>query len=305
MVNSAVADPPKEAEKSENKGPNKGGTRASQILEQMSRFEDEIKIIKDRWETYERAGKEALSALLDMGEKLAVVRKWLDERNDALPKERGIAWEQWCKKNLPFGKRQADRYRRIYRNKGKIKFTENERVSVRAVLSMIDGSAGGGTGRLRPVGKGKSDIKSKIEAGPTGSVSAGTTGHQIRLTWRDDEIGKSLSKKGEKAVAPDETDMLATACAKLFGFTLNSKHGDLGRRVCDVIRQLPSAPQDADALEAVIQRMEFALIGPANIGGNGNLGATGPTGATGQMGLSAPTGMTSRQLVGAGEQAAG
>lgn len=115
---------------------------------------------------------------------------------------------------------------------------------------MIGGSDGGKTRALQPVGKGKGVIKSKIEAGPTGGVSAGAKGHQIRLTWRDDEIGKSLCNKGKKAVTPDDSDMLATACARLFSFTLNSKHGELGKRVCDVIGRLPSAPQDAAGCNA-------------------------------------------------------
>ena len=281
----------------------------------MSQFESEIKFIKQCWETYERAGEEALHAIIDMGEKLTVVRNWIFDKNDALPREQGIAWEKWCKKNLPFGKRQADRYRSIFKNKTRIKFTEKENVSVRAAVTMIIGKPGSNATGFECVVKGKSDIKPKIEAVSTGAVSSATTGHQLRLTWRDDEVGKMLyknavdaknAKKAKKetkikaAVAPDEIDMLATACAQLFGFALNKRHGGLGKRICDVIRQLPSAPQDAEALEALVQRMEFALIGTATAVGNGTHTGTGATGVTGPMGMPTPTGMTSGQLVGAG-----
>ncbi len=283
MTNSDATDPEKSTPKSENKKSNNTGTRASQLVKKME-FREQIDAIRKEWKQYEESGKKALEALKAIGGYLNEVHEWLDDYNDTTSKERGIAWEDWCKTNLPFGKRQANRYIRIWENRKKLKFSENETVSVRAALCMISGSGGGKTKALRSVGKGKSNIKSKIEAGPTGGVSAGATGHQIRLTWRDDEMGKSLCRKGEKAVAPDESDMLATACARLFSFTLNSKNGELGKRVCNVIGRLPSAPRDAAALAATIQRMESALMAPANIGGPGIPGETGLTGLTGPMG---------------------
>lgn len=273
-----------------------------EILKNMSQFEGEIKSIKKCWETYTRAGDEALHAIIGMGEKLTVVRDWIFDKNNALPKDHGIAWEKWCKKNLPFGKRQADRYRSIFRNKSKIKFSEKESVSVRAAVTMITEQSGDGTTSFQCVVKGKSDIKPKIEAASTGKVSAAAAGHQLRLTWRDDEVGKMLyknaldaknAKKAKKppntkaAIAPDEVDMLATACAQLFGFALNKRHGGLGKRICDVIRQLPSGPQNAEALEALVQRMEFAMVGAPNTAGNGAQRGTGSTGADGDTNTNA------------------
>ena len=174
MATSAIADPSEVEAKSENDGSNKSGTRAShqKILKNMSQFESEIKFIKQCWETYERAGEEALHAIIDMGEKLTVVRNGIFDKNDALPREQGIAWEKWCKKNLPFGKRQADRYRSIFRNKSKIKFTEKENVSVRAAVTMITGGSGSSMTSFQCVVKGESHIKPKIEAASTGKVSA-------------------------------------------------------------------------------------------------------------------------------------
>ncbi len=214
---------------------------------------------------------------------LATVHKWLDGRNGESPQDRRVAWEQWCQDNLPFGRRQANRYIRIWQHKDKIKFTEDEKVSVRAALVMIEGGktgaktggkAGGKKG-LKSVVRGKGPLKARIEAGPTGGVTGGRKSHRIRLTWRDDEVGEYLHKQGEKEVSSEVGETLAGACARLFGLALDKANGQLGRQICLAIRSLPKAPYNTDALMAVLQALEFR-------GASFPIG-TGPSGATGPM----------------------
>lgn len=76
-------------------------------------FRERIDAIRKEWKQYEESGKKALEALKAIGGYLNEVHDWLDDYNDTTSKERGIAWEDWCKTNLPFGKRQANRYTRI------------------------------------------------------------------------------------------------------------------------------------------------------------------------------------------------
>ncbi|MCH8880052.1 MAG: hypothetical protein IID34_09235 [Planctomycetes bacterium] len=245
----------KKAKASEHRS-NKIGTRASQIVEEMSRFEDDIKFIKERWADYERSGKEALDAILDMGEKLTVVRKWLDDRKDDESKELSIAWEQRCKDDLPFGRRQANRYIRIFENKGKIEFTEDEKVSVRAALEMISGSKGKGKKKIKVVAKGKGQLKSKIEVIPMRNAKGVIKGHRVRLAWCDDEIGKFLHKQGEKKVSADDSETMAGACARLFALALDDKYGDVGKRICRAIRDIPDSWRHEDTLAAIARAVE-------------------------------------------------
>jgi hypothetical protein len=241
----------------------------------MPKFQEELETIKDKWEIVEQKGQEALEAIIDIGENLAVVRKWLDDRNQTTPKEKNIAWEEWCKRNLPFGKRQANRYLKICRNKKKIKFSQDEKVSVRAALVMIQGGKRRGETGLKAVVRGKGPLKARIEAGPTGGVTGGRKSHRIRLTWRDDEVGEYLHKQGEKEVSSEDGETLAGACARLFGLALDQANGQLGRRICLAIRNSLKAPYNTDALMAVLQALEFR-------GASFPIG-TGPSGATGPM----------------------
>jgi len=287
MAKNDAGDTTKKPAKSGNQGSNNGGTRASQILVEMPAFQEQIETINDRWETYEKKGQEALDLLIDIGQNLSEVHAWLDHRNEDAQKQRDIAWEQWCKDNLPFGKRQANRYIRIFENKSKIKFTENEKVSVRAALELIVGGNGKNKKKTKVMAKGNGQLKAKIEAIPVCNASGNIKGHKVRLAWCDDEIGKLLYKQGKQKVSPDDTDTIAGACARLFALALNDKHGDVGKRFCRAIRDIPdSCRDDEDAMTAIAKVVECrgAVLQPSiPNGGYPGTGLTGPMGPSGPM----------------------
>ena len=298
IANNAVADPSEVAAKPENPESNNSGTRASRVLEGMSQFKNDIKFIKERFADYERTGKEALQALIDMGGKLTAVREWLDNHNETAPKELNQVWEQWCDENLPFGKRQANRYIKIFKNEDKIEFTE-EKVSVRAALVMITDGKGKGKGKkgIKAVARGKGEFKSKIEAVPTRNAKGTIKDHRIRLTWSDEKTGKFLYSRGEKKVSADDSETMAGACAKLFAMALDDKFGDVGKRICRAIRDIPDSWRDEDTLTAIAKAVEGRGIALQPANGNGGFRGTGGTGA---MGVPNQMGQTAGQLIGAG-----
>lgn len=237
--------------------------------------------------SYEKKGQEALDALIDIGENLHEVHGWLDLRKEDAQNQRDSAWEQWCQNNLPFGKRQANRYIRIFENKGKIKFTENENVSVRAALELIVGGNGKNKKKTKVMARGNGQLKAKIEAIPVCNANGVVKGHRVRLAWCDDEIGKFLYKQGEKKVSSDDSDTIAGACARLFALALDDKHGDVGKRFCRAIRDIPDSwRDDEDTMTAITRAVESkGVVLQPSIAGGGypGTGGTGPMGPSGQM----------------------
>ena len=116
--------------------PNKTEERAPQYKVQSEADCTKVKTeVTNLFGEYKQAGQTALDKVLEMGDRLWAVREFLAVKQIG-------AWGDWFDSNeLPFGKSQANRYIKIFKEyqKDPLKFEEENKFSVRAGINIAGG----------------------------------------------------------------------------------------------------------------------------------------------------------------------